>query len=318
MSFHDVHLPGSLQYGSTFGPQHTTSIFPTASGHEVRTTPYSQPKHRLRLVRELQSSSEAHAIKTHAMARRGAAFSFPQKDANDFTSAEDGVSTPDELDQEIGTGDGTTQAFQLFKTYEPSGPAPKSRTITLPVDDTVVVALDGTPTTSFTLTRPGGIITFAVAPSNGVVITAGFEFEVPVRYTQDAEAWAAMQVDAYEQWSTQALDLIEVSDEVERPEPSRWGYMYDHGAVSTDITVSFAQGNGHKIAASGTINVFLPQPWTDFPGGPDIFVFYNSGAGSIQLRDDSGNTVGSTIGAGAWRHVACLNNDDGTFTWYAY
>lgn len=318
MTFHDVHIPGSLQYGSGFGPTHSTSIFVTASGHEIRTTQFSQPRHRLRLTRTLQTQAEAAAIKDHAMARRGSVYSFPQQDVSDYTSADDGVSTPATDDQIIGSGDGSRQTFQLIKTYEPTGPAPRARTITLPVDGSVVVAINGSPTTAFTVTRPGGIITFTSAPTLGAVITAGFEFEVPVRYEQTFEQWSAATIDAFDQWTIAALDLIEVLDEVERPEPSRWGYMFNHGTTSNDITISFAQGDGHIVSASGAINLFLPQPFPDFPGGPDIFTIYNSGSGSVQLRDDSGATVGSAISTGAWRRVACANNGDGTFTWYSY
>ncbi|MSU92040.1 TIGR02217 family protein, partial [Rhodobacteraceae bacterium 2CG4] len=86
----------------------------------------------------------------------------------------------------IGTGDGTTTAFQLTKLYA-SGAQSWTRVITKPVTGTVRIALGGVEQPSgWTVDTTTGVVTFAAAPGAGVAITAGFEFDVPVRFDTDA------------------------------------------------------------------------------------------------------------------------------------
>ena len=49
------------------------------------------------------------------------------------------------------------------------------------------IALNGTPQASgWSVTTATGLVTFTTAPALGVAITAGFEFDVPVRFDTDA------------------------------------------------------------------------------------------------------------------------------------
>jgi uncharacterized protein (TIGR02217 family) len=90
------------------------------------------------------------------------------------------------IDQAIGTGDGTTTAFQLVKRYA-SGSQTWTRAIAKPVAGTVRIALGGVEQPSgWSVDTTTGIVTFSTAPSSGVAITAGFEFDVPVRFDTDA------------------------------------------------------------------------------------------------------------------------------------
>ena len=66
--------------------------------------------------------------------------------------------------------------------------APYSRTIAKPVGGTVRVALNGVEQavgSAFNCDPATGIVTFAAAPPSGVIITAGFAFDVPVRFDTD-------------------------------------------------------------------------------------------------------------------------------------
>jgi len=94
--------------------------------------------------------------------------------------------TPSPTNQAIGTGDGATTAFQLAKRYA-SGGQTWVRTITKPVAGTVRVAFDGAEQlVGWTVDTTTGVVTFDTAPTAGVAITAGFEFDVPVRFDTDA------------------------------------------------------------------------------------------------------------------------------------
>lgn len=85
----------------------------------------------------------------------------------------------------IGVGTGALSTFRLVKLY-PSGAQFWTRTITKPVAGTVALALNGTPQiTGWTVNTTTGLVTFAAAPAPGVAITAGFEFDGPVRFDTD-------------------------------------------------------------------------------------------------------------------------------------
>ncbi len=117
-------------------------------------------------------------------ARGGRLHSFRFKDWADYKSCLPSE-TPAASDQAIGTGDGTTTAFQLRKAYR-SGDQTWWRPVTRPRPATVRVALDGVPQASgWSVAGGSGIVSFDTAPDDGVAITAGFEFDVPVRFDTD-------------------------------------------------------------------------------------------------------------------------------------
>ena len=68
-----------------------------------------------------------------------------------------------------------------------SGAQSWTRTITKPVAGTVRIAVGGVEQPSgWSVDATTGIVTFGAAPSAGIAITAGFEFDVPVRFDSDA------------------------------------------------------------------------------------------------------------------------------------
>src|SRR5574343_525771 len=156
MAFHNESLPNAFRYGSSSGAGFRTTVQETASGHEFRVQNVQQPRHRFRLLKELQTRDEAMALKVFAIGRRGAVHSFRLKDWLDYTSNEDGATAPTPTDQELGTCDGSSnQTFQLVKEYDSTGPAPHTRTISLPVAGSVRVAINGVETSSFTVSAAG-------------------------------------------------------------------------------------------------------------------------------------------------------------------
>lgn len=320
MAFHNVSMPDAFQYGSVFGAGFATVVQETSTGHEYRLARQSQARHRYRLLKLLQGQTEAMALKSFALARRGAEHSFRLKDWSDYTSNADGITAPTNVDQLIGVGDGTTKAFRLYKTYDISGPAPYQRPIDLPVAGSVVVALNGSNSTAWTLTNPGGIVTFTTAPTAGVLVTAGFQFDVPVRFAQSVDEWTQLRSDAFLYWTLDQIECVEVLGEVATPELWEPGGWTDHGAITQDVTISYAQGRGHSFAPSTGLNVFLPAPGpTRAVGGPKQFVVENKAgsAGTIQIRDDAGGAVGSSLSAGAVVEVGLVESG-GSFRWLVY
>jgi uncharacterized protein (TIGR02217 family) len=90
---------------------------------------------------------------------------------------------PTALDQHIGNGDGMRTSFQLVKNYGSGGSA-QVRAITRPRPGSVRVAVDGVEVSGWTLGTMGEV-RFDMAPLTDAIITAGYRFDVPVRFGQD-------------------------------------------------------------------------------------------------------------------------------------
>lgn len=87
----------------------------------------------------------------------------------------------------IGQGDGVRVVFHLAKTYR-SGMETYVRPIAKPVPGTVRVGLAGLAQVEgvqFEVDAVTGAVHFAAPPDVGVAVTAGFEFDVPVRFDTD-------------------------------------------------------------------------------------------------------------------------------------
>ena len=115
-------------------------------------------------------------------------YGFRFRDRADFKSCAPDA-TPGPLDQKVGVGDGAKRVFSLVKTYGGAF-APYVRDITKPVVGTVRIAVAGAEknaSNDFDVDADAGIVTFKAghAPPAGAVITAGFVFDVPVRFDTD-------------------------------------------------------------------------------------------------------------------------------------
>lgn len=188
MSFHDVRFPVAIARGASGGPERRTEIVVTGSGAEQRNTRWYASRRRYNAGYGIKSLADIHDVVAFFEARRGRLYGFRWKDHADWKScAPDATSDPG--DQAIGTGDGTTATFHLVKAYG-SGTEAYLRSITKPVNGTVRVAVGGNELASpadFSVDALTGIVTFQAGsiPASGAAVTAGFEFDVPVRFDAD-------------------------------------------------------------------------------------------------------------------------------------
>jgi uncharacterized protein (TIGR02217 family) len=182
--FHEVRFPTAIAFGATGGPERRTEIVALGSGHEERNSRWADSRRRYDAGYGIRSLDDLHAAIAFFEERRGRLYGFRWRDRIDCKScAPEGA--PAATDQAIGEGDGVTTALQLVKTYG-GAHAPYTRTIRKPVAGTVLVAVDGAPLASGWRCDPAtGIVTFDEAPDDGAAITAGFEFDVPVRFDTD-------------------------------------------------------------------------------------------------------------------------------------
>lgn len=187
MAFHDVRFPSAVSIGANGGPERRTEIVVVGSGAEERNSRWADSKRSYNAGYGIKSIDDLHGVIAFFEERRGRLHGFRWKDWTDYKSCAPGE-TLSALDQEIGTGDGASAAFQLIKTYGAVF-APWARTIQLPVGGTVLVAVDGTPQDpgNFVVSLTTGVVTFLAEhiPADQTNVTAGFQFDVPVRFDTD-------------------------------------------------------------------------------------------------------------------------------------
>lgn len=186
MQFHEVRFPASLSFGSVGGPERRTEVVTLANGFEERNTPWAHSRRRYDAGLGMRSLDDIETLIAFFEARRGQMFGFRWKDWSDFKSS-GARREPVFDDQVIGMGDGVQSAFSLLKTYR-SGEHSYARPITKPVAGTVRVGLDNDEMQEgidYEIDTTTGAVSFSHPPDVDVVIKAGFEFDVPVRFDTD-------------------------------------------------------------------------------------------------------------------------------------
>lgn len=201
MSFHEVRLPARLAFGSTGGVERRTEVVTLASGFERRSTPWAHGRRRYLIGAGVRSLDDAAALVAFFEGRRGRLHGFRFRDFTDFRSClPSGAVSP--TDQPLGAGDGETPVFALAKLYDDV-----ARPIAKPVAGTVRAAVDGIETAAFTVDATTGLVTFDIAPAAGAVLTAGFEFDTPVRFDTDR---IDVTLESFEAGRVVAAPLIEL------------------------------------------------------------------------------------------------------------
>lgn len=184
IAFHEVRFPDDISRGARGGPERRTQIVELASGDEERNAAWANSRRRYDVAYGIRRADDLAAVVAFFEARNGRLHGFRFKDWGDHKSCLPS-GTPAPTDQTIGTGDGTATQFQLVKRYT-SGAQSWMRAITKPVAGTVTIALNGVPQTSgWSVVTTTGLITFTTAPGADVAVTAGFAFDVPVRFDTD-------------------------------------------------------------------------------------------------------------------------------------
>lgn len=185
MAFDDIRFPTAISRGASGGPERRTDVVVLGSGAEERNSRWADSRRRYNVGFGVKSLNDIHEVLRFFEERRGRLHGFRWKDHMDFKSCAP-QSQVSASDQNIGTGNGTMAAFQLVKRYG-TGLRDYARTIAKPVTGSVVIKVAGNTVTAFSVSATSGIVTFnpGSIPAPGAAITAGFEFDVPVRFDTD-------------------------------------------------------------------------------------------------------------------------------------
>lgn len=202
MAFLEIEFPRKLALMAIGGPGYFTTINPGFSGYEQRNQNWQQARAQYAVSFENKTLVDWQALEGMFHAARGMANGFRLFDPGDYSG----------VGEFQATGDGITRIFQLQKTYTfPVGAyeviRPVQKLITSLIQnfqgnyltDTVTVYLNGAAQTrnpgyvagggvAYTLDADTGLVTFAVAPAMGVVITADYQYHIPVRFDLSGSA----------------------------------------------------------------------------------------------------------------------------------
>lgn len=170
-SFVETRLELGIDYGQLGGPEFRTEINETL-GAEVRDIHWPQGRYRADLGARNIPRAECDYLHGFFRARFGRAEGFRLKDWQDYRA----------IGQALGVGQAAQATVQLVKTY--SAGTTVSRTIKKPVAGTVTVYLNDVADAG-SIDTATGLYTFAAPLAGGEVITADFEFDVPVRFAID-------------------------------------------------------------------------------------------------------------------------------------
>ena len=174
-AFDEVQFPADISYGARGGPEFSTDIVEMFSGKEQRNINWSQARAKYSVSHGVKTPTQLDDLIAFFRVRQGRAIGFRFKDWTDYQA----------IGQNLGTGNGTITQFQLIKKY--TSITTTTRTITKPVNNGAMkiylnAVLQGS---GFSVNYTTGIVTFTAAPGAGVIITADFEFDVPVRFDID-------------------------------------------------------------------------------------------------------------------------------------
>jgi len=209
MAFHQVRFPIDIALGARGGPERLTDVVSLVSGAEERNSRWAQSRRRYDAGYGIKTRAQMQAVLEFFEERRGRFHAFLWRDGLDYASAASGMAVS-ATDQALGTGDGDRTVFQLAKRYGVSFD-PYDRPITKPVDGTVKVAIDGAPAGpgDWSLNDLTGEIAFVTAPASGQAVTAGFEFDVPVRFDTDR---LDIEMASFDAAQILSIPLVEVNE----------------------------------------------------------------------------------------------------------
>ncbi|WP_363346143.1 DUF2460 domain-containing protein [Methylocystis echinoides] len=208
--FHDIRFPLDVSLQGRGGPERRTEIVTLGSNRESRNARWAHSRRRYEAGYGVKTLAQLSQVIAFFEERRGRLYGFRWRDRADFASCAPGAA-PAPTDQNLGKGDGATRTFQLTKAYGGVFAA-YGRSIAKPVAGSVRIAVDGVEkaASQFSADATTGVVTFSpgATPPPGAFVTAGFLFDVPVRFDTD---FLEIDFEAFEAGAIPKIPIIEIA-----------------------------------------------------------------------------------------------------------
>jgi uncharacterized protein (TIGR02217 family) len=319
MSFLETpRFPTGISLNSSGGPGFKVSIIGMDSGQEERVARWSSPRRKYDAQFENISPTDEIALRDFFTAINGPTTGFRYKDWLDYSTdssalPQDSGSTPAHTDVQIGVGDGSTTQFQLIKTYT-AGAFSKTRNITKPVADTTLIGIDGVNQESgWSVDTTTGLVTITPAPSTGEVVTAGCDFDVPVRFGEDLD-YLMSAITGYAAVRITGVTLIEILDADETADDFFYGGAASYETLTSDLQLSVTMGRVVRVATTtGGLNIKCEDP-TNLPNGGIYHQLINTGSTDFDVDDENDSSIG-TLAGGADKELWLTVDQYGNKEW---
>lgn len=188
-------IPVDVSPGVAGGPEFKTTIKTLRGGGESRNQLWANPRRRYTTsYGNRDPQIIADELLTFLYKTRGSLHSFRAKDWSDYQVT----------GEAIATADGSDYWFRLTKAY-----SDYSRRILKPVAGSVSVTVDGVsvPASDYRIDTVNGAVVLFETPGVGEVVTWTGEFDVPVRFAEDA---MDVVMDVHTSGHVESVGLIEV------------------------------------------------------------------------------------------------------------
>ena len=209
--FSEERLDLGYDYGAIGGHRWRTTIVEHGNGNEQRNSEWSTPLGRWSIGDRsfYLEAGDPLAIKDFFEARRGSYEGFRWRDWSDYQA----------VDSPIGVGNGVKTQFQVVKRYTVGG-AYYDRIVSKPLASGFAIKVNNIAVSdsNWTLDSARGLVSFFSPPVG--TITASFEFDVPVVFTEDSctlQLKGAIEESGEQIWSISSLSVEEL-----RVPPAVW------------------------------------------------------------------------------------------------
>lgn len=303
--FHEVRFSTLISFGSSSGPGYKNNIIEAGNAVDERVPRQTNPRWRFEMRWGVKRVADLAYVQNFYVARRGVLIGFRLKDWLDYHSFPSNPShtgVPGTRDQLLGTGTGSQTTFQLLKRYTDGVGSAIVRTVRKPVNATVLIWVNSvlkTEGVDFTIDYTTGILTFAVAPANGLAVEASFEFDVAGRFGAEIDQQLAASIDGFDNGNIPSIPIVEDLD----PDVGYVGDMFYGGSKTgvvsdLDVTVTPGLGRVWPIKMNSTGKFARLVATTNLPAGQRIVTIYNDGSNAFGIKDPGGTTLIASLTAG--------------------
>ncbi|MCY4505098.1 MAG: TIGR02217 family protein [Hyphomicrobiales bacterium] len=186
VAFHDVRLQNVLRIAASGSLEYNTQLMTTASGFEHRNARWTQPRRRYEVHIGARPLSDLRSLQRFFRDRHGRLHGFLWRDILESRSSKQ-HEIPRAKDQPMKrlTADGRVWSF--FKGLRNTSRPELVRRIFKPVPSSVQLAHNRAPIPleQYVIHAAHGVISFRPGHYRTSGVTAGFEFDVPVRFDID-------------------------------------------------------------------------------------------------------------------------------------
>ena len=201
--FYEINFPENISIKSKYYIEYNTNINKSKNGREQRVSNIEEPLLYYNIVSGIKTKDDIDSIIKLFKLVKGRAIGFRFKDWLDYSVK----------NQTIGIGDGEIKEFQLIKSYTTAlndENITHIRKITKPVKSTVNIFVNGVNyNNNLSIDYTSGKIVFNNPVVINEVITANFEFDVPVRFDNDTLEISMRNVNSGELNNIKLVEIIE-------------------------------------------------------------------------------------------------------------